>query len=86
MVPANRVLAVSFADQASAHAAADLIAHYLGRADGVHVAPLGHPEYPSPSGGVLTARFEERVIEAVRNVVEAAGGTVEMDVAEDRLG
>jgi hypothetical protein len=37
------------------------------------------------AGGLLSARFAENVIDTVRAVVEAAGGTVEMDVAEERL-
>jgi hypothetical protein len=85
MAPLHRVLAVSFVDQASARVAADLITERVPGVDTVFVAPLGHAHYPSPTGGLLSARFAVDVIDTVRAVVEAAGGTVEMDVAEERL-
>jgi hypothetical protein len=78
-------LAVSFVDQASAQAAADRITEQIPGVDTVFVAPLGHAHYPSPTGGLLSARFAEDVIDTVRAVVQAGGGTIEIDVGEERL-
>lgn len=79
----SRLIAVSFADEASAHAAAKVINARFGPGGGIHVAPRGFATYPTPSGGVITAWFRDDVVAAVRAAVEEMGGTIEVDLDED---
>lgn len=83
MAPNVRVLAVTFLDVASARAAAAMLVRIFSPIGAVRLAPLGRASYPSKPGTLLTARFSDDVVGAVRDAVEAAGGTVEMDVPED---
>lgn len=82
----TRLLAVSFADEAMAQAAAIAISTRFGSDGGIHVAELGFATYPTPKGGVMTGWFQEDAIAAVRAAVEELGGTIEIDLNEKQGG
>jgi hypothetical protein len=78
-----QILAVSFVNEAAASAAAAMLAKDFDPTRPIELAPLGKPFYPTPIRSLLVGRFRLDVIVAVRTAVEQAGGTIEMDLAED---
>lgn len=81
MAPELRVLALSFPDSDSANTVAALLHRDYPPEAEVHVAPLGHLEYPTPPGTLVTGRFSAGDVAAVTGLVHKLGGTVEMNVA-----
>ena len=80
-----RVLAASFMDNASAHAARDGLSSALGMSlDHVRIAGLAQPSDLSGPAAILAGRFEDDVVATVRTVVERHGGTLVADIEEAR--
>ncbi len=78
-----RVLAASFPDNASARAArAHLISEFTLDATQVGVEALAHGR-KRKDAAILAGRFQDEVVEAVREVVRQLGGTLVMDI-DDR--
>ena len=78
-----QILAVSFLTSTAATTAAAMLTRVFDPARPIELAPLGKPSYPTPIRSLLVGRFRLAVIDAVRIAVEEAGGTIEMDLAED---
>jgi hypothetical protein len=83
MAPNVRILAVSFATDTIATAAAAMLNRAFDPVDGMEFAPFGPQNYPGRDRSVLVGRFQEDVIDAVRAAVRQAGGTIEVDLPED---
>lgn len=75
-----RVLAASFPDDASAHAArARLLDDLALDASQIGVEPFAH-ERNVADAAILAGRFQEGVVETARAVVEELGGTLVIDI------
>lgn len=83
MAPSIRLVAMSFATDAAAASAATMLTQTFRMVDGMEIAPLAQPSYPVRERAMMVGRFHEDVIAAVRQAVEDAGGTIEMDMPED---
>jgi hypothetical protein len=79
--PKMRVLAASFTDDTRAREArAKLLAELALEAHQVGVEILAQPSSDVTAPAVLAGQFDERLVEAARQVVEQYGGTVMLDI------
>lgn len=80
-----RVVAALFPDRQSADAARADLARELDLADGaIELAARGTASDPDGPDTVLAGRFRTKDLERVRAVIEARGGTIDIDVDEGR--
>jgi hypothetical protein len=76
-----RVLAASFTDDTRAQEArAKLLTELALEAHQVGVETLAQPSSDATAPAVLAGQFDERLVEAARQLVEQYGGTVMLDI------
>jgi hypothetical protein len=84
MAPDMHLVAWSFLNVATATAARTMLTRDFDLVSDLLVSRVGDSRRLDPNGGLLVGRFHSDVLDAVRAAVADAGGTVEVDLLDDR--